>query len=91
MSAFGHKQSFRFYAYTCIITVNERLLSANSGHWLTVNTEPQDDRAAKLRAADYLPKDIPYNKNQRPTNSCHKVDPLLYDQIMHPKSKDQNQ
>ncbi len=32
MSAFGHKQSFRFYAYTCILTVNERLLSAISGH-----------------------------------------------------------
>ena len=37
MSAFGHKQSFKFYAYACILTVNERLLSAISGHWLTVN------------------------------------------------------
>ncbi len=37
MAAFGHKQPFRFYAYTCILTVNERLLSAKSGHWLTVN------------------------------------------------------
>ena len=31
MSAFGHKQSFRIYAYTCILTVNECLLSAKSG------------------------------------------------------------
>ncbi len=37
MSAFGHKQSFKFYAYACILTVNERLLSAKSGDWLTVN------------------------------------------------------
>ena len=32
MAAFGHKQSFGFYAYTCILTVNERPLSAKSGH-----------------------------------------------------------
>ena len=32
MSAFGHKQPFRFNAYTCILTVNECLLSAISGH-----------------------------------------------------------
>ncbi len=32
VSAFGHKQSFRFYAYACILTVNECLLSAKSGH-----------------------------------------------------------
>ena len=38
MSAFGHKQSFRFYAYTCILTVNERLLSAISRHQLDPNT-----------------------------------------------------
>ncbi len=38
MSAFGQKQSFKFYAYACILTVNERLLSAISGHWRDPNT-----------------------------------------------------
>ena len=32
MSAFGHKQSFAYRAYACILTVNQCLLSAKSGH-----------------------------------------------------------
>ncbi len=44
MSAFGHKQSFRFYAYTCILTVNERLLSAviSMGRCNTLNKTLED-------------------------------------------------
>ena len=32
MSAFGQKQSFAYSGKPCILTVNERLLSARSGH-----------------------------------------------------------
>ncbi len=39
MAAFGHKQTFKFYAYACILTVNERLLSAKSGHKLDPRSE----------------------------------------------------
>ena len=32
MSAFGQKQTFAFHAYGCILTINQRLLSAISRH-----------------------------------------------------------
>ncbi len=50
MSAFGQKRSFKFYAYACILTVNERLLSAISGHWLTVNATPKPPHLGASRA-----------------------------------------
>ncbi len=45
MSAFGHKRS---YAGRCILTVNQRLLSAKSGHSLTVKNDPIETTSLPL-------------------------------------------